>query len=156
MSFHNLFKNVEVRRLTVDGTNYILTAGTSDVSSNSVDTLGYEGVAFMCAAGVISASGSVTTKVQESSDDAVADAYTDVAGTAHVVSADTDDNKVFLTDIFRPEERYVRLTTTRGDGGNSVIDGVYVFLFRSTQNAVTQGSTVYALKTLNHPVAGTA
>lgn len=156
MSFHNLFKNCEVRRLTFDGTNYILAAGTSDVDSGSVDTLGYEGVAFLCAVGVMAASSSVTLQVQQSSDDGSTDTYADVAGTEIATSADTDDNKVLLIDVFRPQERYLRVQTIRGDGGNSTLDGLFALLYRPLQAGVTQGATVEASETHNSPAAGTA
>jgi len=156
MSFHNLFKNAEARRLTIDGTNYILSAGTSDVNSGSVDTLGYEGVAFVMSVGVIASSGAVSVKVQQSSDDGAVDTYADVTGTAQGATADTDDNKLILIDIYRPKERYLRVATTRGDGGNSTIDGLIALLYRPINGAVTQGATVYGLETHNSPDAGTA
>lgn len=153
---HSLFKNCDIRRLKVDGTNYILAAGTSDVDSEAVDMLGYEGVAFVTLVGTLAASSAVTTQLQQSSDDADADAYADLADSENAVSADTDDNKLLITEIYRPKERYVRQQTIRGDGGNSTIDGLFAILFRPGQAAVDLHSTVKAAVFLNSPAEGTA
>lgn len=152
---HSLFKNVEARRLTIDGTNYILAAGTSDVNSTIVDMQGYEGIAFVEGAGVIAGSGSVSIKVQEDTDSA-GGTMTDLAGSNLGPTADTDDNKLLITEIFRPKKRYVRVVTTRGDGGNSTIDFLIALLYRPGQAAVTQGATVYGYETFNGPAEGTA
>lgn len=154
--FHSLFKNCDIRRLKVDGTNYILAAGTSDVDSEAVDTLGYEGVAFVTAMGTLAASSSVTTQIQQSSDDAAADSYADLAASQNAASAVTDDDKLLITEIYRPKERYVRQQTIRGDGGNSTIDALFVILFRPSQAAVSLHSTVEAAIFLNSPAEGTA
>lgn len=153
---HNLFKEAEIRRLTFDGTNYILAAGTTDVNSGSVDTLGYEGVAFAIAVGVMASSSGVEFQAQYSSDDGSVDTFADIVGSSVSVSADTDDNKLVLLDIFRPKERYVRIQSIRGDGGNTTLDSLVAILYRPLQAAVTQGATVEALETHNSPAEGTA
>lgn len=154
---HSLFQNCEFRRLKVDGTNYVLAAGTSDVESEAVDMQGFEGVAFVTLCGSILAGGLITMKAQQSNDLAGSpDAYSDLAGTANAVSADTDDNKLLGVEIFRPKRRYVRAAITRGDGGNSTIDGLFAVLFRPGQMPVTQGATVEAFESFNTPAEGTA
>lgn len=153
---HNLFKNCDLRRLKIDGTNYLLTAGTTDVDSEAVDMLGYEGVAFVTMMGTLAASSSVTTQLQQSSDDAAADSYTDIAGSQNAASAVTDDDKFLITEIYRPKERYVRQQTIRGDGGNATIDGLFAILFRPGQAPVSLHSTVEAAVFLNSPAEGTA
>lgn len=155
MNWHSLFKNVEIRRLSVDGTNQILAAGTTDVDSEIVDTFGYEGVAFVTALGVLAASSAVTVKHQQN-DVNSATGMADLAGSSHGPVAATDDNKFILSEIFHPQERYVRQVTTRGDGGNSTIDALFVLLFRPINAAVTQGATVFGHEVLNSPGEGTA
>lgn len=153
--FHNLFQNADIRRLKVDGTNYILSADTTDVNSEAVDTLGYEGVAFVTVVGTLASSADVTTQIQQSSDNAVADSFADVADTENGVSADTDDNKLLITDVFRPKERYLRQQTIRGDGGNSTIDALFAILYRPTNAPVSLHSTVEAAVFVNSPAEGT-
>lgn len=157
MKGHNLLKQVEARLLTVDGTNFTLAAGTTDVNSGSVDMRGYQAVTFMLAVGAIAGSGSVAVKAQQSDDDGSTDDYTDIAGSSSGASADTDDNKIFFVDIYRPLKRYVRFVTTRGDGGNSTLLSLTALLSRAQAEAVTQGATVFSgSKTLNNPAEGTA
>ena len=152
---HSLFKNVEARRLTIDGTNYILAAGTSDVNSGSVDMLGYQGVAFMYMLGTLAASSAVTISVQQSDDDGVADAFSDLLASSEAATA-SDDNKLMLSEVYRPTKRYVRVATVRGDGGNSTIDGLVALLYRPSFAPVTQGATVLTYETANGPAEGTA
>jgi hypothetical protein len=153
---HNLFKNVKVQRLTIDGTNYILAAGTSDVNSGIFDTLGFEGVAFILELGVIAASGAVSVKAQQGAASNMSDAA-DLTGTSQGATADTDDNKCILIDLGRPAERYVRLAITRGDGGNSTIDGLIALGYNPAFGPVTHDTTtVFGAEYFNHPGEGTA
>lgn len=85
------------------------TAATSAVTSDAVDMAGYEGVLFRTSFGTAAADNSV--KIQQSSDDGSADAYSDLEGTS-VVSGTSDEN-VWI-DVFRPTKRYLKLVATRG------------------------------------------
>ncbi len=152
---HTLTENAEFIPLAVDGSNFVLTTGTSDVNSTIVDTLGYESIVFIVAVGAISSSGSVTTKIQHDTDSA-GGTMADLLGSAQTVSADTDDNKLFIHEVWHPQKRYLRVVTTRGDGGNSTINAAIAIGWRTNQAAVTQPSGVYAIKKLLSPVAGTA
>jgi hypothetical protein len=86
-------------------------------------------------------------KIQESSDDAAADAYADVVGGAfaqigNVVPNATRGN-VYLLDIkLTKREQYLRAVGT--PGGTSPIDlyGVIFILYRGTKAPVTQDATV--------------
>lgn len=153
--FRNLFKGAEVRRVKVDGTNYILAAGTTDVDSEVVDVDGYSGLAWIVGLGIISASGAVSVKAQQGLVSNLSDAA-DLLGTSQGATADTDDNKVILLDFYKPAERYQRLHITRGDGGNSVIDFVLALLYHAGNEPVTQGATVFGLETFNTCREGTA
>lgn len=152
---NNLFMNVEPRRITVDGTSFSLSAGTSDVNSGIVDTRGYQGIAFMVLLGAIATSGSVSIKLQHGDSPTLSDAQ-DIAGSAIGPTSDTDDNKVIITEVYRPVKRYLRVVTTRGDGGNSSIDGLVAFLYLPHSAPVTFGSTVYGAEFFNSPSSGTA
>lgn len=156
MNFHNLFKHCEIQRVTVDGTNYILAAGTTDVNSGVVDTRGYKGIAWVMAIGVIAASGAVSVKAQQGEASNLSDAA-DLAGTAQGATADTDDNKLIVIDMYRPKERYQRIATTRGDGGNSTIDGLFAILYHPDHaNPVSQGATVFGAEFFANVAEGTA
>lgn len=152
---HNLSKSVKYERVTVDGTNYVLSAGTTDVNSGVVDTQGYEGVAFVAQVGAIAANGAVTVKAQQDTASNMATAA-DIAGTSQGATADTDDNKLIVVDIYRPQERYVRLAITRGDSGNSTIDSLIAIKYLPQHKPVTQGTDVYGVEVFNSPAEGTA
>ena len=129
-------------------------AGTSDVTSDTVDLdadNGYRGVQFMVALGAI-VSGAVTSvKVQESSDDS---AWSDLAGTSITV-ADTDDDKIVVTDIYKPNKRYIRCIVDRGTQ-NATVDGVFALLYENNLEAVAQPSDVVGAEVHVSPAAGTA
>lgn len=156
MNFHNLFKHAEVRRVLVDGTNNVLSAGTSDVNSEIIDTLGYKGIAWIVGMGAIVSTGSVAVKAQQNTANS-GTGMADLAGTAQGPSADTDDNKLIIIDEYRPAERYQRLSITRGDGANSTIDFVIAILYHPDHaNPVAQGATVYGAEFFANCAEGTA
>jgi hypothetical protein len=79
-------------------------AGTSAINSSAVDLAGYEGVKFYVLFGAITSGAVTTVKAQQSSDDASADAYADLADTGISV-ADTDDNQILVLDVKKSRER---------------------------------------------------
>lgn len=151
--YHNLFKNAKVLRLKVDGTNYQASAGTSDLTSEAVDTFGFEEVTFITLFGAITSGAVTSTKAQQC--DTSGGTYADLASTAISV-ADTDDNKVSVSSIYRPRERYLKHIIDRGTQ-NAVVDGVLVILSRPTTTApVTHDATVIAAEYHSSPAEGTA
>ena len=84
-------------------------AATTDVTSSSLDMLGFEGVAFLTSFGTAAANN--TVKVQQSDDDGSTDAYSDIAGSS--VASGTSDEDVFI-DIYRPTKRYLKVIGLRG------------------------------------------
>lgn len=152
---HNLFKNALAIPVTVDGTNYLLAAGTSDVNSGIVDTLGYKGIAWVVMLGAIAASGAVTVKAQQGAASNLSDAA-DLAGTSQGPTADTDDNKVIIVDIYRPQERYQRLAITRGDGGNSTINALFCILYNPDHANPVSQANAFGAEFFNSPAEGTA
>lgn len=136
-----LAKQTKAIALTVDGTNYVLAAGTTDVNSTSVDISGFDGVTFYVLVGTIAASGSVTCKLQYSTDNSN---WTDVTGGGSGTTADTDDNKTIILEVIDPAARYYRVVTTRGDGGNSTINGLMAVCWAAKKQDVTADTTNYS------------
>lgn len=110
----------EFQALTIDGTNYLLAAGTSDVNSDYIDMDGFRHVSVVVEIGTIAASGAVTCSLTQCATSG--GTYTAVTGATSTVSADTDDNKLIVLDLLDVTQRYVKLSTVRGDGGNSTIN----------------------------------
>lgn len=151
-----LAKNCEPRLITIDGTNYILAAGTTDVNSGPIDTMGYGGVLILMHCGTMAASSSVDAKLQQSSDNGSADDYSDILGSALTQVGATDDDKLLAWDVRAAKKRYLRVATTRGDGGNATINSLVAILYNPAQGAPTVGATVKALEVFSEPAEGTA
>jgi hypothetical protein len=154
----NILAQLGLLHLTCDGTNYTLTAGTTDTNSGAVDLAQYAAkrIAFFVALGTITASGSGTIKVQHSDDNST---FVDVEGTSQAW-VDTDDDKVLGVEIHRPLKRYLRVAITRGDAANSVVNGVFALVGDNRNVPFTQlttaGQFVRAPEIFASPNTGTA
>lgn len=99
-------------------------SGTAARYSSGVDFANIEWAIFIVKMATIAAGGTNSLKLQQSSDDASADAYADLEGTGVTVAAD-DDNQVFVLAIEKPRERYVRLYVSK-DGSNACAESAVV------------------------------
>jgi len=149
----NLTHKVVTRRLKVDGTNYTGSAGTSDLTSEAVDCANADGVRFICGFGTITSGAVTSTKVRQGAASNMSDGA-DLAGTAQTV-ADDDDNQIVITEIIRPQERYVDHVIDRGTQ-NAVVDFLIAELFFTRNQPVTQDSLVVGAEVHNSPAEGTA
>lgn len=113
------------------------TAATSAVDSTGVDMAqdgGYEGVMFVTSFGTAAANN--TVNAAQSSDNAVADDYTDLAGTS--VSSGSSDEDVWI-DVYQPTKRYVRLEAARGT--SSTLESVWAILYGARTVPVSNVTT---------------
>ena len=130
-------------------------AGTSLITSSALDTQGYENVKFYTLFGAITSGGVQSVKVQQSSDDGSADAYADLLGTSQSV-ADTDDNKIVVTEIVKPRERYLKVLVPRATQ-NAVVDGIVAVLSKARKKATSDDSTTVVGREIHvSPAEGTA
>ena len=145
----NISKSIKVTR-ALNG----VAAGTSNQNGSVIDMSGFEGVQFVALFGAITATQVTSLKVQQGN---LADGsdMTDLAGSAHTALADTDGNKCLVTDVFRPQKRYIRCVVKRGTA-NAVIDGVVALLYSPRVEPVTTDATVKSTKLLVSPDEGTA
>ena len=126
------------------------TAGTSTITSDSVDMAadgGWDEVTFVV--DFETAAADNILKGQCSSDDAVADAFADIAGSA--VPVDTDDT-VQRLNIVSPPERYVRASAARGT--STVLGTIYAILSRGREPYLPTAD--YNVERLKWPAEGTA
>ena len=127
-------------------------AGTSDQNSSSVNMSNFEAVRFTAAFGTITAGAATSVRVQQSADNSNWD---DLLG-SDITVADDDDNQVVVLDIWRPIDRYVRVTVKRATQ-NAVIDGVVAEQYGPRLLPTTDDSaTVVAREIHNSPAEGTA
>lgn len=130
-------------------------AGTSDQTSSAIDMQGFEGVIFYFMFGTITGSAVTGVRVQQSSDDGVADAYTDLLGSA-VAVPDSRSNDMVVVDILRPRERYLKAVIDRATQ-NAVIDGIVAVQYGPRVKPTTDDSaTVIGREVHASPAEGTA
>ena len=108
---------------------YIRTAldyasGNSDRNGETMDMQHAEGVLMIVKFATIAGGATTTVKAQSGAESGMGDAA-DLESTGISV-ADDDDNQIFIIDLYRPQERYVRLVVDK-DGSNATAESaVYV------------------------------
>jgi hypothetical protein len=130
-------------------------AGTTTINSSILDMSGYDGVVFIALFGTLTATQVTSLKVQSGNAANLSDAAdvtqpqlvngsvvnsTTVAGPL----GDSQSNFCLISEVLRPQARYVRAVVVRGTA-NAVIDGVIAIQYRAAKQPVTQdASTVSA------------
>jgi hypothetical protein len=131
-------------------------AGSTTITpSAGVDTKGYDSCMFVVAFGAITAGAATSIKVAQSSDDGVADAYSELAGSS-VTVPDDGDGKLFYVEVCQSRKRYLKLIVLRATQ-NVVLDGITAILSDPHDIPTThETATVGGGKTLATPAEGTA
>ena len=133
----NLGRNVKVTLV-----NNGETAGTGTITSDEVDMTGFEGVVFLVHMGAIDPSAVTTTYVRQDTVTGMGSGAT-LTGSTHTI-ADSDDDSVFLTDIYRPREQFLDVQVTRVTQ-DSVIQSIIAIQYGARKPPVTHdASTVTA------------
>jgi len=122
-------------------------AATSAVTTDVIDMQGFEGVAFFGSIATVDPTNYI--KVQQGQAANMSDAA-DLAGTK---LAPGDNGDSFLTDIYRPRERYVQVVVTRTV--STALGDIYALLYSAIKAPVTHGATIDA-ETHVSPIEGTA
>lgn len=147
----NLSRNGKVTRVMNP-----VAAGQATNTSSAVDMQGYDSATFYALVSTIASSGTVTCKVQGSANESASpDDFTDLAGSA-VAYTDSDDNKVAIIEVDKPQYRYLRLVVTTATA-NGTIDGAICVQTHAKAEPVTHdASTVVGAEYHLAPAAGTA
>ncbi|MBI5035571.1 MAG: hypothetical protein HZB51_34195 [Chloroflexi bacterium] len=132
----NLFKEAKfVRAITpTEGV-----AGATDINGAVCDMSGYDSVAMLVCFGAITAGAVTSIKAQQGALSNGTD-MADLEDTAQTV-ADDDDEQMFIIDLHRPKEEYVRVTVDRGTQ-NAVVTEAWYILYNGRQHPVTQPTGV--------------
>jgi hypothetical protein len=147
----NLSKNVLVSTAVTPTAG---AAGTTDINGTTLDMSGFEGVLVLVRMGTITATAVTSIKMQQGAESDLSDAA-DLAGTGVTIAAD-DDDQIFMIDLYRPTDRYVRVVVDRGTANAVVASAEYIQYGpreKPTDNNVTDAST-YELHV--SPAEGTA
>lgn len=119
-------------------------AASSAANGNGVDMQGWDGVLFVLAVGAID--GTQDMKAQ-SDDNSGFSSPTDITGASITQVTATGDDKLYLLDVWRPSERYVRAVVTNGAGATADFQAVIAIRYRGTGIfPVTQHASVGELK----------
>ncbi len=113
-------------------------SGTADRNGATLDMAGYEGVMMVAKFATIAAGATTTIKAQQGAASDLSDAA-DLAGTSISVAAD-DDNQVFVIDLFRPRERYVRVVIDK-DASNAAAESAIYYQYGPKKQPVSNNVT---------------
>ena len=97
-------------------------AGTSDINGATLNLDGHRAVTAMVKFGTIAATAVTSLKWQGSENNST---WSDLEGTSITVAAD-DDNKMFITALNLPLQRYLRIVVDRGTANATVLSAWYV------------------------------
>lgn len=124
-------------------------AAQTAVTSDAVDMRGFQACQFVVALGDITATGTVSAKVQQSSDDGATDAYSDLTG-ATAAATDADSDGLLVIDVSHPEKRYLKCVLTRATA-NSVVDGIIAQQYLPQREPITDDASVVASTFVHAP-----
>ena len=127
-------------------------AGTSDIEGTTLDMKGFEGVLMVIRFGAITSGAVTSIKAQQGDESDLSDAA-DLEDTGQTI-ADDDDEETFYIDLYRPQERYVRLYVDRGTQ-NAVVASAHYIQYGAGLVPVTHGTAVSG-ETHISPDEGTA
>jgi hypothetical protein len=130
-------------------------AGSTDITdATELDMANFEGVRFIVGFGAITA-GAVTSLGVTGKDTTGGTPGTDdLAGSKQTV-ADTDDDSVFIVDIFQPAQRYVRPFVKRATQ-NAVVNFIIAEQYGPRKLPATNDATVHGQELWVSPAVGTA
>jgi hypothetical protein len=125
-------------------------AAQTAITGSTIDTLDFSGVLFLVHVGPVVTGAVTTLKVQHSDLANMSDAA-DIEGSAQTI-ADTDDNLIRFSDLFRPTKRYIRLVVSRGTQ-DATIGSAVALLYGALSAPFTQTAVG---ETIAGPQGGTA
>lgn len=99
-------------------------SGTAARNGATLDMKGYEGVLMICKCATIAAGAVGDLHAEQGAESDLSDAA-DLLGTAIAIAAD-DDNQIFIIDLYRPRERYVRAVVTKDAANAQAEDAIYI------------------------------
>lgn len=99
-------------------------SGTADREGAALDMAGFEGVLMIVKLATIAGSGVNSIKAQSAISSNFATPH-DLEGTAQTI-ADDDDDQIFLIDLVKPRERYVRLYVDKDASHACAESAIYI------------------------------
>jgi hypothetical protein len=115
--------------------DFLAASASADRDGATLDMAGFDGVMIVVKFADIAADAVTSIKAQQDTDSAMGTAA-DLEGTAITVAAD-DDDQVFIIDIPKPAERYVRLVVDK-DAAHNTNECALYFQYGARTLPVTQ------------------
>lgn len=133
-----------------------IAAGVTDVTNiTAIDMTGYKTLTLMVSAAAITTGAVTKVKMQQSTDDGSADAYSDLEGSS-VTIADSSDNTMTILEIVNPQKKWLKPVITRLTQ-NAAFEGVFAIQTGAKVLPVTQSTTHVTILERHHaPAEGTA
>lgn len=127
-------------------------AGQTTLTTDVVDTQGFDSVCFVVKLGDVTDTSALTLKgFTNDTNDTVTP--TELSDNVTFTAGATDaDNKLLILDIHKPRDRYVYATLARGTA-NAVVDGIFAILYNAHEKPVSQDASVIASALLNDPAS---
>lgn len=131
-----------LRDCAIDRVMTAQAASTSDtLSSDIVDTAGYDGVTFLFTLGDVANTAALTFRLQQNTANSTSGMATLVGAISVTAGASDYDNKVIVMEVYRPQERYLRAQIVRATA-NAAVDSVTAILWKGRNAPITQNSDV--------------
>ena len=128
-------------------------AGVTAISGVTLDMQGYDGVLMLVTMGAIVSTAVTSIKAQQGAASDLSDAA-DLLGSSQTI-ADDDDEKTFYIDLYKPTDRYVRLSVARATANATVASAEYIQYKGSKLPVPSHGSNISG-ETHVSPIEGTA
>ena len=143
----------ETSRTELDRVSNAVAVGITAITSTSVDMQDFQGCRFIVIWGTIT-DGSPSMKVRQGTVTGMTDGA-DLAGTL-VAPAVTDDNRMTVVDVHRPQERFLDCVVARGGVTGAVIDAILAEKYDPRVMPVTQNADVAVFEKHTSPAEGVA
>ena len=129
-------------------------AGQTALTTDIVDTQGFDSIAFLALLGDVSDTSVLTlTAKTNSADHLTVPTPITLADTATFTAGASDaDSKILMLDLHMPRDRYVWAVLTRTTA-DAIVGGIIAILYNAHGRPVTQDATVIASAFANDPAS---
>lgn len=127
-------------------------AGTSLLTTDVVDTQGFDSIAFIVKLGDVTATSVLTLTGKTNTANSTSSPTPTTLSTTVTFTADATsaDEKLLILDLNKPRQQYVFATLTRATA-NAVVDGIFAVLYNAGDKPLTVDATVVASAFVNDP-----
>lgn len=132
-------KNLSAEAKVTTGLNVLAASASADRNGTIIDMAGFEGVLMIFKFADVGAAAVTSIKAQQDTSSTFATDPQDLEGTGQSIAAD-DDDQIFIIDLVKPKERYVRGVVDKdaGGGGHETNECLIYVRYGAREEPVTQ------------------